>query len=274
MCDAAAMVAPKTVAVTGASGYVGELCVSILRRHGYRVLALGRRSSDAAPFTLGSAYPDTRWFTDNKVEVLVHAAWDFSRRDTAFVDRRNVLGAIRLIATATSAGARVINLSSMSAWDGSPSIYGRAKRALELRVAERHGVNLRLGLVWAADAGGMAGALRKLARLPVVLAPTTPAAIYLLEPSTLGKGLLAAMGAPPGLYTVCDPTPVTLPSLLRSLAPGKLIIPVSWRLPWLALRALEYAGLNLRSHSDSLLSLSRANPNPSPACPDAAQTAA
>jgi nucleoside-diphosphate-sugar epimerase len=262
----------SAVAITGASGYVGGLCAGFLRQRGVRVLTLGRRAGDDAPFALDGPHPDAAWFADHGVGALVHAAWDFSDRSPAFAFSRNVAGALRLLNAAVSGGARVIHLSSMSAWDGCPSVYGRAKRALEERVAARRGTNLRLGLVWAPDAGGMVGALRKLARLPVIPVPNVPAPVYLVEPAGIDAGIAAALDAPPGLYTLCEPTPHALPDLLRALAPGKPVVPVTWRLPWLALRLLEGAGLRLRSHSDSLLSLSRSNP--SLVLSHAAQTAA
>lgn len=251
---------PKVIAVTGASGYVGGLCVQFLRRHGHRVLTLGRHDGSDGRFGLNCSAPSPKWFSEQRVDILLHAAWDFSRRDADFVYQRNVLGSLPILSSAAAAGAKVIHLSSMSAWDGCPSVYGRAKRALETRVTVLHGSNLRLGLVWAPDAGGMVGALRKLAQLPVVLVPTVPAPLYLLEPDGLEAGVLAALESPPNLYTVCQPKPYTLQELLRQLAPGKLIIPVTWRLPWLALKTAELAGLHLRSHSDSLLSLSKPNP--------------
>lgn len=252
---------PKTIAITGASGYVGGLLQRHLTTHGHRVLVLGRQPHDGAPFWLGGPHPDAGWFREHGVDVLLHGAWDFSDRTPGFVQQRNVAGSLGVLRAAVSGGAQVIHLSSMSAWDGSPSVYGRAKRSLELRVTEMNGINLRLGLVWAPDAGGMAGALRKLARLPVVLVPSVPAPLYLIEPEPLVAGVLATLGSPNGTYTLCRPNPVSLVDLMRSLAPNRPVFPVSWQLPWLFLKVAEAMGLHLRSHSDSLLSLSCSNPH-------------
>ena len=65
----------------------------------------------------------------------------------------------------------MIVLSSMSAYEGTTQIYGRAKPRIEAATLQVGGCVLRPGLVYGASAGGMVAALRKLARLPVVAVP-------------------------------------------------------------------------------------------------------
>ena len=62
---------------------------------------------------------------------------------------------------------RILVLSSMSAFEGTRQLYGRAKLAIETMTVASGGCALSPGLVYGERPGGMAGALRELTRLPV-----------------------------------------------------------------------------------------------------------
>ena len=102
-------------------------------------------------------------------DVLVHAAYDLSLTSPVDIWRVNVEGTRRLLEVAADARVRrILVLSSMSAFEGTTQLYGRAKLDIEAMTAASGGCAVRPGLVYGERPGGMAGALRKLTRLPIV----------------------------------------------------------------------------------------------------------
>ena len=148
----------STVAVTGASGFVGGVVSEALTAAGHRVISLGRRPlpgeyrgySLEAPITDGT-------FSD--VDAVVHCAYDLTLTDPRDIDRVNVRGTAMLTEAAVQSGARVFLVSSMSAYPGTRQIYGQAKLRCERVVLEAGGEAVRLGLVWGSARGGMIGTL-------------------------------------------------------------------------------------------------------------------
>ena len=143
-----------TVAVTGARGYVGSRVADAIERAGGKVLRLGR-----AEAPLGSEPP-----AFDGVDALVHAAWDFAPHTRREIARVNVDGSVRLVDAARSAGAeRIIFVSTLSAFPGCPSMYGRAKLDVEEHVRSLGGVAVRPGLVWGRPGGSLYARLAALA---------------------------------------------------------------------------------------------------------------
>ena len=136
---------------------------------GWRVVNLVRRGSpgqaDSLRFDLAQAPSLTLL---DGIDTLVHCAWDMSVTRRADIWRINVGGTAALLRLAERTGVRrVIFLSSMSAYQGTNQLYGRAKLECEnMAVSLGQGV-ARLGLVYGPGSGGMAGALRRMTRLPV-----------------------------------------------------------------------------------------------------------
>ena len=67
------------IAITGASGYLGEGFAETFRSHGHEVLSLSRRQcgENWVPYTLRS---EPRDLPLQGVDVLIHAAYDFTPR--------------------------------------------------------------------------------------------------------------------------------------------------------------------------------------------------
>ncbi|HSP73914.1 MAG TPA: sugar nucleotide-binding protein, partial [Gaiellaceae bacterium] len=219
-------------AVTGASGYVGSRISAALVAAGWEVRPLGR----ATGFRLGEV-PDL-----DGVDALVHAAWDFSARTQAEIERTNVEGSKRVLEAAC--GRRIVFVSTLSAFPGARSLYGQAKLAVEEAARAAGGAVIRPGLVWSEEGGSLYASLRKLARLPLLPTFTDrklhPAHVddvaalvgRLLDEPCTGEPIVAAARQP-----------LTLSQILRAANPRLRIVPVPWRLVWAPLRALELAGL-------------------------------
>lgn len=257
-------------AVTGAAGYVGSRLARRLARDGWEVLELGRRPSSPAarfsPWTLGA---DLDPAVLRGVDVLIHCAYDFRPPRWEEIRALNVEGSRRLFDAAAAAGvSRVVLISSISAFDGCASLYGRAKLETEAEVLRRGGVILRPGLVFGDRPGGMVGTLTKVVRLsPILPVIGGKQTMYLCHEDDLADAVArAAAGELKDVsrpLIAASPEGMTFGSILRRLSGRTIILaPFPWRAAWAALKCAEALGLKIGLRSDSLVSLM--NPDPAP----------
>jgi nucleoside-diphosphate-sugar epimerase len=261
----------RVAAVTGASGYLGGLIAHRLEAEGWRVVRLVRRprlgeesrrydiAADVAPGVLDG------------VDLLVHAAYDFTltRRDDIW--RVNVAGTRRLLDAARPSGVtRIVVLSTMSAYPGTTQLYGQAKLDIESATARVGGVAVRPGLVYGDHPGGMAGALRALTRHPVVPLVAGDAHQFPVHERDLVDAVAAICTTeqpPPGPIGVASPEPITFRRLLEAFAAAEgrrpRFVPIPWQLLYWGLRGAEVLRLPVPFRADSLLGLVR----PAPAVP-------
>jgi nucleoside-diphosphate-sugar epimerase len=262
------MLMPAPVAaVTGAGGYLGSQICDTLESRGWQAIRLtrspGRGHGQVSPYDL--ATPVTAQVREalRSASTLIHAAYDLSLTSPADIWRVNVEGTRRLLTAASEAAVgRIIVLSSMSAFEGTTQLYGRAKLGIEAITTEFGGCAVRPGLVYSEQAGGMTGALRKLTVLPVVPVIAGGAGVYTVWEQDLMRviALLASAAAPEtGAISVAHPSRVTLTDLLRSLAAQEdrrcRFVPVPWQLVYWLLRNGESLRLRLPFRADSLLGL-------------------
>jgi nucleoside-diphosphate-sugar epimerase len=186
------------------------------------------------------------------------------------------VGSRRLIAAATAGGVeRIVVISTISAFAGCRSLYGRAKLAIETDVAGSGGVAVRSGLVYGDDSGtssgGMIGSLARSARGRVVpLLDGGSQLQYLVHIDDLFQlvcrlctGDLARPARP---VVAASPRGWTVQELVKELARRQATEPrfvsVPWRTVWLGLKAAELAGLRPAYRSDSVISLVYQDPHP------------
>ena len=264
-------------AVTGASGYFGSRLITILRGQGRPVLALGRHRPAVdvpfLPFDLREGTVDIDALRRTGIDVIVHAAYDFSVTAPALVHKINVEGTARLMDAADKAGiGRFIEISTMSAFDGCSSVYGQAKLAIERLVADRNGLSLRAGLIWGPRPGGMVGTLYKLAgSLPIIpLIGNGMALQYLVRDADVAE-LIVRLAEHPQLppvpyLTVCHEQPLPFREILQKMAIAQsrhpILVPIPAAMMKLCLHAVERAlpGRGLRA--DSITGLIHSNPAP------------
>lgn len=257
----------QVAAVTGASGYLGSQICTTLESGGWRAIRLARspEPSQGQGFPYDLAMPVTAPVREAllSANVLIHAAYDLSLTSSADIWRVNVEGTRRLLKAAReSAVDRIVVLSSMSAFEGTTQLYGRAKLDIEAITTEFGGCAVRPGLVYGSQAGGMAGALRKLTTLPVVPVIAGGAGVYTVREQELMRVvavLASATALEPGTISVAHPERVTLKDLLRAFAAQEDrrcgFVPVPWRLIYWLLRSGEFMRLRLPFRADSLLGL-------------------
>ena len=255
------------VAVTGASGYLGSQICETLESRGWQVIRLARspERSHGQVLSYDLATPIAAQVREalRSAGALIHAAYDLSLTSSADIWRVNVEGTRRLLEAAKEAGvARIIVLSSMSAFAGTSQLYGRAKLDIEAITNELGGCAVRPGLVHSERAGGMAGAMRKLTTLPIVPVIAGGAGVYTVREEDLMKviALLASAATlEPGTISVAHPSRVTLTDLMRAFAAQEdrrcRFVPVPWQLVYWLLRSGEFMRLRLPFRADSLLGL-------------------
>lgn len=260
------------VAITGASGYVGTCISNGFRAHGHEVLALSRRPC-AAPWISYSLRDDPTLLPWENVDVLVHAAYDFTPRTWREILDGNVTPSMKLLKAAKHAKVgRLIFISSMSSFEGCRSNYGKAKLMIEREAIDLGATVVRPGLVWSEPSGGVMGTLEKLvAKLPVVPFLTGGANLrqFLIHEADLSEAIVAIAETPPSesgaLHSVTHPDPVSLLAILKSIAKrsnrSRLYVPVPWQLTMAGLKFLEIFGISSLFRSDSLVGLVHGNPD-------------
>ncbi len=259
----------RAVAITGANGYVGSALTAAFAAAGYRVVALQRsapapgETPDYVPYSLedglGTALPEG-------VAAVIHCAYDLRARDQAEIERINLGGTEKLVHAVGD--VPIVLISSMSAYTGSQQIYGRTKLACEDIVAAHGGTSLRLGLVYGDGDGGMIGALRKVAGLPLVPMLRPDSYQYAIHAEDMARCVVATVEqAPPHrVLGVANPRRVPFSEIIRTLraaaTPKSLrAVPLSSALLSRGLRASEAVGLRIGFRADSLLGLTQPAPN-------------
>ena len=261
----------RRVAITGATGYVGDLIRRRCEQAGWSVVSLCRPATmpriagEARPYSLeGPVDP----LTVGDLDALIHSAWDLRLTTRRAIHEVNVAGTRRLMEAATEGKVgRIIFISSMSAYPGTSQAYGQAKLACERIVARMGGVSIRPGLVYGDTGRGMAGTLRRLASLPVVPVVGGGAAQFTVHEDDLASGVLKMVtsSSEHGALGLAHPEPVPFRRLLegigRTARSRRYFAPVPWRPLYCALRAAEMAHVPLPVRADSLLGVVRPAPH-------------
>ena len=257
----------RTAAVTGATGYLGGVICDRLKADGWRTINLSRTErAGARRFVLGAPVPPQLL---DGVDLLVHCAYDMSLRDAADIWRVNVDGSRQLLEVARSAGVgRMIVLSSMSAFDGTTQLYGRAKLDIESQARRLGACSVRPGLVYGPRAGGMAGTLSRLTRLPVVPLIGGGSYQFTVHEDDLADAISAlalADNVPSGPIGIANPCRVPFRHILERVARDQgrrcRFVPVDWRLVRATVSVAEKLALPLPVRADSLLGLVRPAPS-------------
>jgi len=271
---------PQRCAVTGAAGYVGSRIANYFADHGWTVFEFTRRpSANAAPtrvyvpFQLESPI-NPGIFRDNGIQALIHCAYDFRPIKWKHIRRINVEGSVRLLRAAKEAGVdRVILISSISAFQGCSSLYGKAKLEIERVAAEFGACIVRPGLVYGGTTSrGMFGSLqRSVARSGIIpLIGSGQYMQYLAYADDLCELIFKISSGvvqfPAGPLVAASPHGWRIRDLLQALATAQQktikLIPLPWQLVWLPLKILEFFGASSPFRSDSVISLVRQNPTP------------
>lgn len=264
-------------AVTGASGYVGSMILSGLQQR-FPVIAMVRKPQTAhdLQWSLQSRDDLAPVLRQRNVKTLVHAAWDMHASARREIEETCVHGSIRLFDMALRAGVeRIIFISTISAFEGCHSIYGRAKLAVErqLHALPVARLILRPGLVFGPSPGGVFGGIRRQVQrsriLPMIGLGRVPQ--YLLHEKTLADTFVRAVTGEFDRFqetpmTLAHPRPWPFRELIRNMAAAEgrkmIVLPLPPQILYVALRTGEWLGLHMPFRSDSVVSFVHYNANP------------
>ena len=263
----------KICAITGSNGYVGRRVRSYFAARGWEILDLVRRPEPGAraiAFQLGSEIsPQALAGTS----ALVHCAYDLKLVRWEEIRAVNVEGSRKILAAARAAKIpKTIFISSISAFDGCRSLYGKAKLEIEKIALENGALAIRPGLVHGTDPGGMFGKLvaqiRRSSLIPLVGGGSQMQFLVHDEDlcAFIEKYAAGNIGLAPRVLTAANEQPLAFKQLLleiaRALGKKPKFIPLPWRFVWAGMKSAELCGLKLNFRSDSLVSLMHPNPSP------------
>ncbi len=211
-----------TIALTGATGFVGQALLPELLEQGLPVQALARARKNRqlahasglswVQGDLGSAAALERLATG--ADVMIHLAGVTKANDTQTFHRVNAEQAAGLAAIARQAGVKhFIHVSSLTATRPNVSAYARSKADGERMVAEAVG-DMPLSII----------------RAPAILGPGDEATIPVF--SMLARGILPVPGGAAGRFRFSVMDVLDLTKFIRSLvsalpAPHRTVTPAS-----------------------------------------------
>lgn len=267
-------------AVTGANGYVGSRISECFATRGWEVFEFTRRPRPDlplnvfhVPFQLESPL-EPNIFEDNGIRVLIHCAYDFRPSKWENIRGTNVEGSKHLLSAAKRAGVdKIIFISTISAFEGCSSLYGKAKLEIEKVATDLGALIVRPGLVFGdRPSNGMFGSLqRSITRCSIVpLIGSGQYVQYLVHEQDLCELVLRLthedVSPPQGPIVAASPRGWKMRELLSAMAAASQVrvkfIPLPWRAVWLSLKLSELLGIPVPFRSDSVISLVRQNPNP------------
>jgi nucleoside-diphosphate-sugar epimerase len=260
-------------AITGSNGYVGGCIKNYFAARGWEILELTRApkaGTRAVKFQLGEKISPQSLAG---VSALVHCAYDFTSLRWDEIRAVNVEGSRKLFEAARAADVgKIIFISSISAFDGCRSLYGRAKLEIEKIALDCGALVIRPGLVFGNDSGGMFGKLvaqlRRSSLIPLIGdGSQIQFLVHNEDLSTLIENWASGeIKISSGIFTAANERPWVFKQLLLEIAHGQnnkiKFIPLPWRLVWAGLKTAEICGVRLNFRSDSLISLMNQNAAP------------
>jgi nucleoside-diphosphate-sugar epimerase len=259
--------------MTGASGYVGGRIKQRLLAEKWQVIELSRHAHEGAnkiPFKLGDRVQPEQL---EGYDALIHCAYDFTSSGKKDIHAVNVCGSEFLLNAAHQAGVQHLSfISTMGAFEGCRSLYGKGKLEVEAIALSLGASVIRPGLVYGGRPGGMFGRLvRIVRRLSILPIPKRSRdTFYMVHEADLAEAVVQSIHVPvisrQVPISVAHEEPWTLQSLLQSVARGLdkkvSLVPVPWQLMWAALRTLETFNLPVGFSSDNLISIAYQDPKP------------
>jgi nucleoside-diphosphate-sugar epimerase len=268
----------RTVIILGAAGYLGgALCRFFHGLPGHRVIAVARNAPAHGDFEdciVADVFADewaARVMTSGAL-VLINCAFDFKVIGAGDATNRFAGFARNLAALAGSPSTRLVNISTMSAYAGCRTDYGREKLVVENIFSKLGGSSVRPGLIgsWRRPGAAFANLIAIVAQskvIPVLAAPGSGFYLCDLEAVVLGIYLLAGMTLnKPHVVSFCYRDRPKLGALLRSIEQRigvrRIKLPLPWRFAYGLLLVKERLIGKSKVRADSVLDFAYPNPNP------------
>lgn len=212
------------IAVTGATGYIGERFIKLSCSAGHEIVALSRRQPESfscvwLSYDLGSIQAP---ILPVGTKVVMHFATSGGGQEGA----QDIAAAELLIDAAKKVGAKLVFVSSQTARPDAPTVYGRTKWRIEQSVLFAGGRVVRPGQVYGGELRGLFGvlvnAVRKLPLLPAFIPAPRVQPIHVDD---LSDGLLRIAeraDLPSAVYCLAASEPVSFSKFLGEIAKSRL----------------------------------------------------
>lgn len=262
--------------ITGAGGYLGSHIKNYFSNEGYEVIELkhhltpeDKLNKNVFPFLLEKELEQNIF---QCTDILIHTAYDFRAKNWEEVKKINVEGSISLIKKAKEANIKkVIFISSMAAFNGCKSMYGKAKLEIEKEALKNGAIVIRPGLIYDETPTGIFGALNKVISVSniVPLIDFGNQIIYMTHIKDLCKLIFKLVTEDLGKINnpiiAANKEGLTFKSILKKLADKKfkkvVFVPLPHQLIWFSLKLCEALCIPSGFRSDSLISIINANPS-------------
>jgi nucleoside-diphosphate-sugar epimerase len=269
----------RTVAITGASGFLGSRLVEYYLQQGWRVVALVRQPEDFGILGVQTkSYGISEELSPQllkNVDCLVHAALLRQTPDVHNALKQNISAAKRLLKNAAANGVkRAVFISSMSASKAAVSVYGKQKFAIEKLFYEAGYSSVRPGLI--IGNGGivkdMVDFMRRMHAVPLVDGGSQPLQYIAID--DVCAGVYAAGNlSKPSCITLAHPTVYSYRELYsvvrRQLNLRAVFIPIPSSVLVLCLVVAEKLRIPLSISRDNLLGLKALEASDNQACLEA-----
>ena len=208
------------IAITGATGYIGQRLIRAARLAGHDVIALSRRPMN---------YTGVAWqFFDltnrtplelpSDLDAIFHLAAE--TRHSEVLDLSEQKAAQLLIDAASSVRAAFVFISSQTACSDAPTAYGRIKWKIERMTLEAGGLVIRPGQVYGGPERGLFGVLCTLVRrFPVLPAFFPPPAVQPVHVDDLVEAMLVCLTRKSSnVISVAAPDGISFTAFLHAIA--------------------------------------------------------
>lgn len=215
------------IAVTGATGYIGERLIHLANSYGFSVVALSRSRplffvTEWIHYDLNSQMPVV---LPNNVDVVFHLAASTSSANYLGSDAE-LLAAQLILNSSKVVGAKFIYVSSQTARFDAPTLYGRTKWAIENLVLKSQGIVIRPGQVYGGKDSGLFGLLvTVVSYLPILPAFIPEPQLQPVHVDDLSLALLCAAdqsGSSQQVYCIAQPDGLGFTRFLKSIASNRL----------------------------------------------------
>lgn len=159
------------VAITGSTGYLGNYLAETFEQNGHEIIRMERKKNirpgaKTREFSLDKPHETSL----SEIDAVIHCAHDFSKKKWTEIKKQNIENSIKFLQNCIANGIKkIFFISSLSAFDGCTSNYGRSKLAVE-KFCYANGIKvLRAGLIVGDELGGITGILEKLCRILPIL---------------------------------------------------------------------------------------------------------
>jgi NADH dehydrogenase len=212
------------IAVTGATGYIGDALLDAIRNKGFIPVALSRKKitnlCEWIPYDLNQQFV----VLPENISCVVHLAMNFNLE--LEVDQKNeVESAVKIIKAAEKIGAKFIYLSSQTAAENAPTGYGKTKWKIEQIVTEGGGAIIRPGLVYGGKASGLFAQLVDLvSKYPVIPKFIPSPKTQPIHIKDLCEAILSVVELPnhSKIFCIASERPISFDFFLKQLAINKL----------------------------------------------------